>query len=97
MALHPQIAAFAAQLDDLSRLLRRYDARLWADRIDLLHRMVADSNFNGVERFLTQHDGEGGFAELVLADPTAQAELATCRTAALAMARRLAKEEQAGD
>jgi hypothetical protein len=95
MALHPQVAAFAAQLDDLSRLLRRHDARVWADKVDLLHRMIADSNFNGVERFLALYEGEGGFADLTLTDPAAQAELNSCRTAARAMAQRLAQEEQA--
>jgi hypothetical protein len=51
MTLHPQIAAFAAQLDDLSRLLRAQGARPWADRIDLIQRAVADSNYAGVTRF----------------------------------------------
>lgn len=97
MALHPQIAAFAAQLDDLSRLLRRQDARIWADKVDLLHRMIADSNFNGVQRFLALYEGEGSFAGLTLADPAAQAELDACRSAARTLAQRLAKEEQAGD
>lgn len=95
MALHPQVAALAAQPDDLSRLLRRHDARVWADKVDLLHRMVADSNFNGVERYLALYEGEGGFVDLTLADPAAQAELNSCRTAARAMAQRLAQEEQA--
>ncbi|WP_298397942.1 hypothetical protein [Sphingobium sp.] len=97
MTLHPQIAAFAAQLDDLASLLRRHDARPWADRVDLLHRMIADSNFNGVQRFLALFEGEGGFADVTLSDAQANADLAACRAAALAMARRLAKEEQAGD
>ncbi len=97
MTLHPQIAAFAAQLDDLSRLLRGQGDRLWSDRIDLIHRAVADSNYNGVERFLALFDGEDSFADLTLADADAQSALVTCRAAARAMAQRLAKEEQAGD
>jgi hypothetical protein len=97
MTLHPQIAAFAAQLDDLSRLLRAQDNRLWADRIALIHRTVADSNYAGVQRFLGLFEGEGGFASVQLDNVEADSELAACRTAALAMARRLAKEEQTGD
>ena len=97
MALHPQVAAFAAQLDDLSRLLRGQGDRLWADRIDLIQRAVADSNYAGVARFLDLFDGEGGFAGFTLPDRQAQAQLSTCRAAAHAMARRLAKEEGAGD
>ncbi|MFD2431055.1 hypothetical protein ACFSUK_29270 [Sphingobium scionense] len=68
MTLHPQIAAFAAQLDDLSRLLRAQGARPWADRIDLIQRAVADSNYAGVTRFLELFEGEVGFAELTLSD-----------------------------
>ncbi|HUD94126.1 hypothetical protein [Sphingobium sp.] len=94
MALHPQIAAFAAQLDDLSRLLRGQGDRLWLDRIDLIHRMIADSNFNGVERFLALFEGEERFADFTLADPAAQGELDACRAAARAMAQRLAQEER---
>ena len=93
MTLHPQIAAFAAQLDDLSRLLRAQGARPWADRIDLIQRAVADSNYAGVTRFLEMFDGEGGFAELTLSDEAADAALSECRAAALAMAQRLAREE----
>ena len=94
MALHPQIAAFAAQLDDLSRLLRAHGDRLWSDRIDLIHRSIADSNFNGVQRFLALFEGEGSFAALTLGDAKADSELDSCRAAARAMAQRLAKEEQ---
>ncbi|WP_037490375.1 MULTISPECIES: hypothetical protein [Sphingobium] len=93
MTLHPQIAAFAAQLDDLSRLLRAQGSRSWADRIDLIQRAVADSNYAGVSRFLEMFEGEGGFAELTLADEAANAALSECRAAALAMAQRLAREE----
>lgn len=93
MTLHPQIAAFAAQLDDLSRLLRAQGARPWADRIDLIQRAVADSNYAGVSRFLEMFDGEGGFADLTLSDEAADAALSECRAAALAMAQRLAREE----
>lgn len=93
MTLHPQIAAFAAQLDDLSRLLRAQGARPWADRIDLIQRAVADSNYAGVTCFLEMFDGEGGFADLTLSDEAADAALSECRAAALAMAQRLAREE----
>lgn len=93
MTLHPQIAAFAAQLDDLSRLLRAQGARPWADRVDLIQRAVADSNYAGVTRFLDMFEGESGFVELTLADEAADATLSQCRTAALAMAQRLAREE----
>ncbi|WP_313333982.1 hypothetical protein [Sphingobium yanoikuyae] len=93
MTLHPQIAAFAAQLDDLSRLLRAQGARPWADRIDLIQRAVADSNYAGVTRFLEMFEGEGGFAALTLSDEAADAALCECRVAALAMAQRLACEE----
>ncbi len=93
MTLHPQIAAFAAQLDDLSRLLRAQGARPWADRIDLIQRAVADSNYAGVTRFLEMFDGEGGFADLTLSDEAADAALSECQAAALAMAQRLAREE----
>ena len=93
MTLHPQIAAFAAQLDDLSRLLRAQGARPWADRLDLIQHAVADSNYAGVTRFLEMFDGEGGFADLIFADAAANAALVECRAAALAMAQRLAREE----
>jgi len=93
MTLHPQIAAFAAQLDDLSRLLRAQGARPWADRIDLIQRAVADSNYAGVTRFLEMFEEEADFADLTLSDEAADVRLSECRAAALALAQRLAREE----
>ncbi|WP_375195888.1 hypothetical protein [Sphingobium sp.] len=93
MPLHPQIAALAAQLEDLANLLRRNDDRLWSGRIDLIRHLVADSNFAGVERFLRLFEGEEGLAALELTDASANQRLAELRHSARILAQRLAKEE----
>jgi len=54
MTLHPQIAALAAQLEDLAALLRSRGDRRWSGKIELCAHLVADSNFTGVEHFLDQ-------------------------------------------
>lgn len=95
MALHPQIAALAAQLEDLANLLRVHGDRLWSGRIDLIRHLVADSNFAGVDRFLRLLEGEDGLGALVLDDAAANQRLAELRQAAQILARRLAKEEGA--
>ena len=95
MALHPQIAALAAQLEDLADLLRAQGDRLWSGRIDLVRHLVADSNFAGVERFLRLFEGEEGLGALVLSDASANQRLVERRQAARALAERLAKEEGA--
>lgn len=95
MALHPQIAALAAQLEDLANLLRGHGDRLWSGRIDLIRHLVADSNFAGVDRFLRLLEGEDGLDALVLDDAAANQRLAELRQAAQILARRLAKEEGA--
>jgi hypothetical protein len=95
MPLHPQIAALTAQLEDLARLLRNHGDRLWSGRLELLHHLVADSNFAGVERFLRLFDEgeEAGFAALSLPDPAANRQLSELRQAAQVLAQRLAREE----
>lgn len=93
MALHPQIAALAAQLEDISHLLRSQGDRLWSGRIDLCHHLIADSNFAGVERFLRLFVSEDGLDSVTLGDPAAQARLSELRRAARTMAQRLADEE----
>ncbi|GAY22261.1 MULTISPECIES: hypothetical protein [Sphingobium] len=95
MALHPQIAALAAQLEDLADLLRAQGDRLWSGRIDLVRHLVADSNFAGVERFLRLFEGEEGLGALVLNDASANRRLIERRQAARILAERLAKEEGA--
>jgi len=95
MALHPQIAALAAQLEDLAELVRAQDDRLWSGRIDLVRHLVADSNFAGVERFLRLFEGEEGLGALVLSDAAANQRLIERRQAARILAERLAKEEGA--
>lgn len=95
MALHPQIAALAAQMEDISLFLRRHGDRLWSGRIDLCHHLVADSNFTGVERFLRLFEGEDGLGDMSLDDPVADARLTELRKAARMLAERLAKEEGA--
>ena len=95
MALHPQIAALAAQLEDLADLLRAHGDRLWSGRIDLVRHLVADSNFAGVERFLRLFEGQEGLGTLVLSDASADQRLVERRQAAHALAERLAKEEGA--
>lgn len=94
MPLHPQVAAFAAQLDDLSALLRAQGDRRWSDRIDLCRGLVADSNFAGVERFLALFEGPDSLADLRFGDPEADARLADCLSAARSFAERLASEER---
>lgn len=94
MALHPQIAALAAQLEDIVALLRANGDRLWSGRIDLCRHLVADSNFAGVERFLRLFEGEESFGMLALASRDAADRLADLRKAAWTMADRLAKEER---
>ncbi|EQB09977.1 hypothetical protein L288_04995 [Sphingobium quisquiliarum P25] len=95
MNLHPQIAALAAQMEDLSTFLRAQGDRLWPGRIDLCRHLVADSNFAGVDRFLRLFEGEDGLGGVTLGDPGAMAELERLRKAALSLAQRLAKEEGA--
>lgn len=95
MPLHPQIAALAAQLEDIANLLRAHGDRVWSGRIDLIRHLVADSNFTGVERFLRLFEGEEGLGALVLADAPANRRLAELRRAAQTLAQRLAKEEGA--
>ena len=93
MGLHPQIAALAAQLEDLSFLLRDHGDRLWSGRIDLCRHLVADSNFAGVDHFLRLFEGDGNRADVMLASPAANARLNDMRRAARALAERLAREE----
>ncbi len=99
MALHPQIAALAAQLEELSALLRDHGDRWWSAKIDLCRDLIADSNFTGVEKFLALVGGAGGFADFELRDGEgellpAQIRLAELRQAALTLAERLAREER---
>lgn len=93
MVLHPQIAALAAQLEDLASLLRVHGNRHWAGRIDLIRHLVADSNFTGVERFLRLFGGEEGLDAVTLSDAPANERLIAVRQAARILAERLAKEE----
>ena len=95
MSLHPQIAALAAQLEDLSTFLRGQGDRLWSGRVDLCRHLVADSNFAGVERFLRLFEGEESLDSVRLDDPRAIAEFDRLRNAARSLAQRLAKEEGA--
>lgn len=93
MTLHPQIAALAAQMEDLSVFLRNHGDRLWSGRIDLCRHLVADSNFTGVDRFLRLFEGEDGLDAVMLDDPAADARLTGLRKAVRTLAERLAKEE----
>jgi hypothetical protein len=95
MALHPHIAALAAQLEDISILLRKEGDRLWSGRIDLCRHLVADSNFAGVDRFLRLFEGEDSLADVTLADEAATGRLRELTRAARTLAERLAKEEGA--
>ena len=95
MALHPQVAALAAQLDDLSVFLRMQGDRLWSARVELCRHLVADSHFSGVEHFLRLFEGDDNLGDLALADATATARLGNLIRASRTLADRLVKEEGA--
>lgn len=97
MALHPQIAALSAQLENLASFLRANGERLWSSRIDLCRHLVADSNFVGVERFLRLFEGDENLKDLVLPDPLADRRLSEMRKASWTMADRLDREEREVD
>ncbi|HJT39777.1 MAG TPA: hypothetical protein VJM79_01485 [Rhizorhapis sp.] len=93
MTLHPQVAALAAQLEDLSVFLRMQGDRLWSARVELCRHLVADSNFAGVERFLRLFEGEDNLGNLAWADAAATARLRDLVKAARTLADRLVREE----
>lgn len=97
MALHPQIAALAAQLEDLAAFLRSRGDRKWSGRVELCAHLVADSNFAGVERFLRLFEDDDSLAHLVLGDAASDARLDELRKMSRALAERLAREEGAAD
>ncbi|EQA96523.1 hypothetical protein FHS51_000601 [Sphingobium wenxiniae] len=99
MTLHPQIAALAAQLEELSALLRGHGDRWWSAKIDLCRGLITDSNFTGVEKFLALLNGAGGFADFKLRDGEGallpdHLRLVELRQAARTLAERLAREER---
>lgn len=95
MALHPHIAALAAQLEDISIFLRNEGDRLWSGRVDLCRHLVADSNLAGVDRFLRLFEGADNLADMKLGDEAATARLRELTRAARTLAERLVKEEGA--
>ncbi|NIJ15211.1 hypothetical protein [Sphingobium vermicomposti] len=95
MNLHPQIAALAVQLEDLSIFLRVHGDRIWSGKVDLCRHLVADSNFAGVDHFLRLFEGDDNLDDVRLDDPGDTAELDRLRKAARVLAGRLAKEEGA--
>ena len=95
MPLHPQVAALAAQLDDLSVFLRMQGDRLWSARVELCRHLVADSNFAGIEHFLRLFEGEEGLGTLTFADAAATDRLRDLLRASRALAERLVREEGA--
>jgi hypothetical protein len=97
MALHPQIAALAAQLEDLAAFLRSRGDRKWSGRVELCTHLVADSNFTGVDHFLRLFEGDDSLAHLVLGDPASDNRLDELRKVTRALAQRLAREEGAAD
>ncbi len=97
MALHPQIAALAAGLEDLAVFLRSRGDRKWSGRVELCAHLVADSNFTGVEHFLRLFEGEESLGQLILGDPAADARLDELRKMTRTLADRLAREERAAD
>ena len=97
MALHPQIAALAAGLEDLAAFLRSRGDRKWSGRVELCAHLVADSNFTGVQHFLRLFEGEESLGQLILGDPAADARLDELRKMTRTLADRLAREERATD
>lgn len=97
MALHPQIAALAAQLEDLAAFLRSRGDRTLSGRVELCAHLVADSNFAGVERFLRLFEGDDSLAHLVLGDAASDARLDELRKVSRRLAERLAREEGTAD
>jgi hypothetical protein len=97
MTLHPQIAALAAQLEDLAALLRSRGDRRWSGRVELCAHLVADSNFTGVDHFLRLFEGDDSLDEVRLNDAAANARLDELRKVTRTLAERLAREEGATD
>ena len=97
MTLHPQIAALAAQLEDLAALLRSRGDRRWSGRVELCAHLVADSNFTGVDHFLRLFEGDDSLDEVRLNDAAANARLDELRKVTRILAERLAREEGAAD
>ncbi|ANI78593.1 MULTISPECIES: hypothetical protein [Sphingobium] len=97
MTLHPQIAALAAQLEDLAALLRSRGDRRWSGRVELCAHLVADSNFTGVDHFLRLFEGDDSLDEVRLNDAAANARLDELRKVTRTLAERLAREEGAAD
>jgi hypothetical protein len=97
MKLHPQIAALAAQLEDLAALLRRCGDRRWSGRVELCAHLVADSNFTGVEHFLRLFEGEESLNDVRLDDAPANARLGELRKTTRTLAEWLVREEDSAD
>jgi hypothetical protein len=97
MKLHPQIAALAAQMEDLAALLRRFGDRRWSGRVELCAHLIADSNFTGVEHFLRLFEGDDSLDDVRLDAAAANARLGELRKATRTLAERLAREEDAAD
>lgn len=97
MTLHPQIAALAAQLEDLAAFLRSRGDRKWSGRIELCAHLVADSNFTGVDHFLRLFEGEDSLGHLTLGDAASDARLNELRKITRTLADRLAREEGTAD
>jgi hypothetical protein len=97
MTLHPQIAALAAQLEDLAALLRSRGDRRWPGKIELCAHLVADSNFTGVEHFLRLFEGEDSLDHVTLDNAAANARLVELRKVTRTLAERLAREEGTAD
>ena len=97
MTLHPQIAALAAQMEELAALLRSRGDRQWSGRVELCAHLVADSNFTGVERFLRLFEGDDSLDTVMLNDALDDARLSELRKNTRTLAERLAREEGVAD
>jgi len=97
MKLHPQIAALAAQLEDLAALLRRCGDRRWSGRVELCAHLIAGSNFTGVEHFLRLFERDDSLNDVRLDAAAANARLGELLKVTRTLAEQLVREEDWAD
>ncbi len=97
MALHPDVASFAALLRQIEAALRLNDHASWAHEVAACAATVERSDAYGVHRFLSLFGGMGSLNDIVILGPEIPApgtaeRLEVLVAQAHAAARRLARD-----
>lgn len=91
MELDKDVAEFATIIGKLADLLNENAQNRWGEQLRRCERLLIDSDFEGVRRFLGLFGGMGSLNDVIIADPLDNAEmislLQSAYTAALQFAR----------